>query len=201
MFQTLLGGRDSGTFSKRMSLFSATEEDEIDCSSLRFSTEETTVPPEGDDLTELDLDEGRVRVFKSQGLYEEIRAHPIAVAAQPRERFEDFRFSVVSAGFEELVGYSRKELHNKELVRLLCKDSLAAFQLEQLNFAIGSCSRVVFRRKSGDLVEVVVTLRCVKGICIFMCVEVLDGQYDAAEKKLFEEMKELQDKVVRCAAE
>eukprot|EP00913_Durusdinium_trenchii_P001288 g1187.t1 len=173
--------------SKRMSLFSATEEDEIDCSSLRFSTEETTVPPEGDDLTELDLDEGRVRVFKSQGLYEEIRAHPIAVAAQPRERFEDFRFSVVSAGFEELVGYSRKELHNKE------NPQQRAWDLEQLNFAIGSCSRVVFRRKSGDLVEVVVTLRCVKGICIFMCVEVLDGQYDAAEKKLFEEMKDIND--------
>lgn len=45
----------------------------------------------------------------------------------------------------------------------------------------GSCSRVVFRRKSGDLVEVVVTLRCVKGICIFMCVEVHLGPPEMAE--------------------
>ena len=44
----------------------------------------------------------------------------------------------------------------------------------------GSSSTVVFRRKSGDLVEVLATLCCVEGICLLMCVEV-----QLASKRVF----------------
>ena len=43
-----------------------------------------------------------------------MEGHHLALAANHRKYLEDFRFSAISEGFEDLVGYSKKELRNKD---------------------------------------------------------------------------------------
>eukprot|EP00434_Breviolum_minutum_P025957 symbB.v1.2.022949.t1/scaffold2067.1/size90749/9 len=186
MFRTLLGRQTSKL--SHSSSFELDQQDSYRCGE-RFDTEETALP-EGNDLEDLEDDASQ----RLEGLRKKIAHHDIAVAAELRESLEDFRFSIVSQGFEDLLGYSRKELEQKELTRLISSDCLVAFSLEQLTSLTGAWRRVVLRRKSGDLVEVVAMLQCidVAGIYLFMCLEVLDGEAHAGEQ-LVQKMQELKE--------
>eukprot|EP00435_Cladocopium_sp_Y103_P036949 s1117_g9.t1 len=181
------------------------DEDQLDSyRGERFNTEETALPTEGDFLQFLnDIDDDED--FQSDGfdtpelagLREKIASHHLAVGVS-LGTFEDFSFSMVSQGFEDLVGYSTRELQCKELTRLISRDCLTAFLLEQLPSLMGAWRHVVLRRKSGELADVVAMLQCIdfQGIHLFMCLEVLDEEApDAAGERLVQKMQDLRAEI------
>lgn len=202
MLHTLLGRMENG---KLWHPFGAPDEDQLDFyRGERFNTEETALPTEGDFLQFLDDidddEDSQSDAFSSPklaGLREKIESHHLAVGVS-LGTFEDFSFSLVSQGFEDLVGYSIREMQCKELTRLISGDTLTAFLLEQLPSLMGAWRHVVLRRKSGELAEVVAMLQRIdlQEIHLFMCLEVSDEEApDAAGERLEQKMQELRQEI------